>query len=170
MAEPFYSYSRQEAKREGELARWEKSHQANIHCARDIEALIVSHIQKGQLEPDCAKAALDRWGFRRVQFVLANTLISTGGLDFEPDSLRWARSVYIPPDKDNREFRVQAGRALLAQFVQQTHAEYQTLELFGPEHCIGNRHEQDYKGKVLVVSPDALKESCWDPLQPALGR
>ena len=25
------------------------------------------------------------------------------------------------------------------------------------------RHEQDYAGKVLVMSPDTLRESCWDP-------
>ena len=33
--------------------------------------------------------------------------------------------------------------------------------LFGPEHCVGDRAEQDYIGKVLVLSPDTLKESCW---------
>lgn len=38
---------------------------------------------------------------------------------------------------------------------------YQKLGLFGPEHCVGDRAEQDYIGKVLVLSPDTLKESCW---------
>ena len=26
--------------------------------------------------------------------------------------------------------------------------------LFGSEHCVGDRAEQDYIGKVLVLSPD----------------
>ncbi|MFR6692954.1 MAG: hypothetical protein ACLUS6_02590 [Dysosmobacter sp.] len=30
-----------------------------------------------------------------------------------------------------------------------------------PEHCVGDRAEQDFTGKVLVLSPDTLKESCW---------
>ena len=38
---------------------------------------------------------------------------------------------------------------------------YQKLGLFGSEHCIGDRAEQDYTGKVLVLSPDTLKESYW---------
>lgn len=37
----------------------------------------------------------------------------------------------------------------------------QALNLFGAEHCVGDRAEQDYTSKVLVLSPDTLKESCW---------
>ena len=161
MAEALYPYSREEAKREGELDRWKESHHANVKCARDIESLIASNAKNGQLEPGCARAALDWWGFPRVRFVLANSLISTGGLGFEPDSLRWARSIFIPTDKTNGEFRIQADRTLLAQFVQQAHAEYQALGMFGPEHCGGA--DQDFTGKVLVLRPDRLKDECWSP-------
>lgn len=161
MADIFYPCSRQEAKREGELARWKESHRANVSCARNISGLIDTHAQQGQLEPDTAGFALKQWGFRRVQFVLANTLTATGGLGFEPDSLRWARSVLVPPDKDNIKFRIQADRALLAQFVQQTYAKYQALGMFGPEHRTGP--DQDFTGKVLILRPDRLKEECWSP-------
>ena len=113
------------------------------------------------MEPDTAQFALKQWGFLRVQFVLANTLTATGGLGFEPDSLRWARSVFVPPDKGNSKFRIQADRGLLAQFVQQTYAEYQALGMFGPEHCAGP--DQDFTGKVLVLRPDRLKDECWSP-------
>ena len=38
---------------------------------------------------------------------------------------------------------------------------YGKLELFGPEHCEPNSYESlDYEGRVLVLSPDTLKESC----------
>ena len=161
MAEAFYPYSRSEAKREGKLDRWKESHRANVSCARNISGLIDTHAQQGQLEPDTARFALKQWGFLRVQFVLANSLTATGGLGFEPDSLLWARSVFVSPDKDNSEFRIQADRTLLAQFVQQTYAEYQALGMFGPEHCAGP--DQDFTGKVLILRPDRLKDEYWSP-------
>ena len=161
MAEALYPYSRQEAKREGKLDRWKESHRANVSCARNISGLIDTHAQQGQLEPDTAGFALKQWGFLRVQFVLANTLTATGGLDFEPNSLRWARSVFVPPDKTNGEFRVQADRALLAQFVQQAHAGYQALGMFDWGHCA--EPHQDFTGKVLILRPDRLKDECWNP-------
>lgn len=157
---PLYQESRAEARRQGELAEWKQSHQANVKCARDIENLIGSHTQDGQLEADCARAALDWWGFRRVQFVLANTLIGTGEFGFEPDGFRWARMAFIPPDKDNQKFRIQADRSLLAQFLQQAYAEYLSMGLFSQEHCgMGG----DYTGKVLILRPDRLDEGFLSP-------
>ena len=40
MAEALYPYSREEAKREGELDRWKESHRANVSCARNLSGLI----------------------------------------------------------------------------------------------------------------------------------
>lgn len=154
------SFSRQEAQSLGRLAQWKESHQDNIKCARDIDNLIASHTQDGRLEPDCARAALDWWGFLRVQFVLSNTLRNASAQGFDPDSLRWARTVYIPPDKTNGEFKVKADTSLLAQFVRQAHTEYQKLGLFGARHC---STELDYTGKVLILRPAVLKEECWSP-------
>ena len=158
MAEALYPYSREEAKREGELAQWKRSHQANVKCARDIKNLIASHTQEGRLEPGCVRAALDTWGFPRVQFVLSNTLRCANAQDFAPDALRWAQTAYVPYEKANGEFKIQADSALLAQFVQQIHAEYRALGMFGPEHCGA---DQDFTGKVLVLRPDRLKDACW---------
>ena len=160
MAENLYTFTRQEAKSLGRLAQWKESHQANIKCARDIENLIATHTQDGQLEPDCATAALDRWGFLRVQFVLSNTLRNASAQGFDPDSLKWARTSYVPPDKTNGEFKLKADTSLLAQFVRQAHAEYQKLGLFGAEQCSA---ELDYTGKVLILRPAVLKEECWSP-------
>ena len=50
---------------------------------------------------------------------------------------------------------------MLDGFVSFYHKAVQALNLFGAEHCVGDRAEQDYTGKVLVLSPDTLKESCW---------
>ena len=159
MAEPLYTCRRLEAEHYGELEKWKQSHRANIKCAHDVGSLIASHTRDGTLEPGCAGEALERWGFLRVRYVLANTLVSTGGLGFEPDSLRWARSVFVPHDKDNGAFRVKADRSLLAQFLRQTYAEYQALGLFGAEHCAPDH--LDYTDKVLILRPNVLKEECW---------
>ena len=156
-----YRESRAEARRCGETKAFKESFQLNVSCARAIEQAIQSHTgedePKGRLFDGCAKAVLEEYGFHRVQFVLNNTLIGTGGVGFEPDSLRWARMLLIPPDKDNLKFRVQADRSLLAQFVQQTYAEYQAQWMFGPAHCTGV--DIDYTGKVLALRPDRLNES-----------
>ena len=161
MADTFYPYSRQEAKREGELDQWERSHRLNVRCARDIDRLIASHTQDGQLEPDCARAALDWWSFLRVQYVLSNTLCGSSSRNFDQNSICWARTVYVPYDKTNEEFKVQADIPLLAAFVRQTYAEYQKLGMFGPEHRSAD--ELDYTGKVLILRPSVLKEECWSP-------
>ena len=155
MADNLYTCSRQEAKSLGRLAQWKESHQANINCARDIDSLIASHAQDGQLGADCAQAALERWGFHRVQFVLSNTLRSARTQGFEEDSLKWARMPFVPPDKANGEFKLKSDTALLAQFVQQAHAEFQKLGLFGAKHC---STELDYEGKVLILRPAVLNE------------
>ena len=159
MTEAFYPYSRSEAKSHGELGRWKESHRANVSCARNISGLIDTHAQQGQLEPDTAQFALKQWGFLRVQYVLSNTLRNASAQGFDPDSLHWVRTAYVPPDKTNREFKVQADTSLLAQFVQQAHAEYQALGMFGAEHCAAG--DLDYTGKVLIMRPSVLKEECW---------
>ena len=161
MAEALYPYSREEAKREGELERWRESHRANISCARNLSGLIDTHARQGQLEPDTAQFALKQWGVLRVQFVLSNTLCGASTQEFDPDALHWARTACVPPDKTNGEFKIRADSTLLAQFVQQVHAEYQELGMFGPEHCGGA--DQDYTGKVLILRPDRLKDECWSP-------
>lgn len=159
MAEALYPYSREEAKREGELERWRESHRANISCARNLSGLIDTHARQGQLEPDTAQFALKQWGVLRVQFVLSNTLCGASTQEFDPDALHWARTACVPPDKTNGEFKIRADSTLLAQFVQQVHAEYQELGMFGPEHCGGA--DQDFTGKVLVLRPDRMKDECW---------
>lgn len=63
----------------------------------------------------------------------------------------------------NRCYAVDTAAGLLESFIGQARDAYQALGLFGLEHCAGNPLEQDYKGKVLVMRPDTLRESCWDP-------
>ena len=73
-----------------------------------------------------------------------------------------AEKIYIPTDLNhNSDFVVRSHPAVLDGFVSFYRKAVQALNLFGAEHCVGDRAEQDYTGKVLVLSPDTLKESCW---------
>ena len=54
--------------------------------------------------------------------------------------------------------------AVLDGVVDQYRRRYQALGLFGSEQCEPNSYSSlDYEGKVLVLSPDTLQESCWTP-------
>ena len=47
-------------------------------------------------------------------------------------------------------------------FVSEYRKAVLALELFGEEHCVPDSCAKlDYEGKVLVLSPDTLRESCW---------
>ena len=159
-----YPYSRTEARRLGEVQKHEDSFRLNVDCARAIEQAIREHFNEApeKLENDCAQPVLDQYGFTRVKFVLANSVNEMGMPHLLSDTARnWAAQTFVPPDgKYNRYFAADTAASLLEEFIQQTRDAYQALGLFGPEHCIGNN--LDYKGRVLVLSPDTLRESCWD--------
>jgi len=149
-----------------EEQRWQDSFQNNVQCARDIEqAINRSHDEDAdQLKPGCAETILEKWGFKRTRFVLANTLaqeLPQYVHQFSRENQDWCQQVYVPPDgKYNRYFTVDRGIDLTDAFLTQTRESYQALELFGPEHC--DSGALDYEGKVLVLSPDTLRENCWN--------
>ena len=99
-----------------------------------------------------------------MNWVLANTIRekSWDGR-FSWENKDWSRRIPIPDDPGhNLEFVVGSHPAVLNGFVDQVRQAYEALNLFGPQHCRPNsRSELDYDGKVLVLSPDTLKEACW---------
>ena len=50
---------------------------------------------------------------------------------------------------------------LLEQFVNQYREAVQDLGLFDSTSCEQDTSKLDFTGKVLVLSPDILKEECW---------
>ena len=106
---------------------------------------------------------LDEYGYKRTAWVLANTLheLKWDGR-FSPTNKRWAENIYVPTDLNhNSDFVARSHPAVLDGFIALYRAAFLRLNLFGTEHCSGDRTEQDFTGKVLVLSPDTLKESCW---------
>ena len=160
-----YPYSWADAHRQGESALWEESFRANVSCARDIEAVIRVFGDGGALKPEASQKVLEWWGFKRTNFVLANTIERLGCYreQLSEENREWQKKAYIPPDEaHNGYFAVDTALAYLDAFISQVREAYSRLELFGPEHCEPDSYESlDYEGRVLVLSPDTLKESCW---------
>ena len=158
-----YRNSRAEARRQGELEMWQKSHLVNVDCRKAIEEAISEGFSGEYLDENCAQSVIDRYGFKRVNYVLANTLQRLRRNErINEGYMQWGEHIFIPPDAAyNREFAVRCHPHALENFVAQSREAYQALGLFGPEHCVEDGRGLDYTGKVLVLSPDTLKESCW---------
>lgn len=158
-----YPYSAKEARERNELSLWRESHRANIACRDAIEDTIRRSFDGMHLDKDCITPVLDEYGYKRTAWVLAATLqeLNWDGR-FHPANKEWAARHYIPRDERHiADITVRSHPAVLDGFVTLYRKAYQKLGLFGSEHCFGDRAEQDFTGKVLVLSPDTLKESCW---------
>ena len=158
-----YPYSAKEARERNELSLWRESHRANIACREAIEDAIRQNFDGMYLNEDCLAPVLTAYGYKRTAWVLANTLheLKWDGR-FSYANKHWAEKIYIPTDLiHNSDFVVRSHPAVLDGFVSLYRKAVQALNLFGTEHCVGDRAEQDFTGKVLVLSPDTLKESCW---------
>ena len=126
-------------------------------------AKLIRYAAALRVEKKLREKMLDEYGFKRTAWVLANTLheLKWDGR-FSYANKHWAEKIYIPTDLiHNSDFVVRSHPAVLDGFVSFYRKAVQALNLFGAEHCVGDRAEQDYTGKVLVLSPDTLKESCW---------
>ena len=165
-----YPHSLADARCLGETQQYDDSFHLNVDCARAIEQAIQDHFDEESetITEGCAQSVLERFGFKRTNFVLANSLKelqkSACHHLIGPETYQWGSKTYVPSDgRYNHYFAADTAAPLLEAFIGQAREAYQTLNLFGPEHCAGDRSKQDFTGKVLVMSPDTLREACWDP-------
>ena len=156
-----YPYSSAEARERDELPLWRESHKANIACRNAIEDAIRQSFDGMHLDKNCITPVLEEYGYKRTAWVLANTLheLKWDGR-FGHANKQWAERACIPKDiNHNSDFVVRSHPAVLDGFVTFYRKAVQTLNLFGAEHCVGDRAKQDFTGKVLVLSPEALGSS-----------
>lgn len=73
-SETMYPYTAKEARERGELELWRANFRTNCACAGAIELAIRKGFDGMHLWTDCAKSVIDQYGYKRVGFVLANTL------------------------------------------------------------------------------------------------
>ena len=158
-----YLGSISEARRYNELDKWRASHEQNIACKRAIEEAIRKRFDGMYLNGDCAQSVIDSFGFKRVGWVLANTLQQKKDDGrFSPRNTEWAAGTFIPPSDRNYDFTVESHPAVLDGFVNLFRKAQAELQMFDCSHC-DTMTGQELTGKVLVMSPYTLKESYWSP-------
>ena len=69
-----YLGSLSEARRSDEAGLWRASHQCNVACKQAIEAAIRAGFNGMHLKADCARGVIAQYGFKRVGWVLANSM------------------------------------------------------------------------------------------------
>lgn len=72
--EAMYPYTAKEARDRGELELWRANFRTNCACAGAIELAIHRDFDGMHLKDGCAKSVIDQYGYKRVGYVLANTL------------------------------------------------------------------------------------------------
>ena len=106
---------------------------------------------------DCASGILDRYGFTRVNWVVANT-IQQKSYDgrFSEDNKRWAKRFYIPNDDVRWHFTVESHPGLTNLFVKQARDAWQSLGLFDASHCLPDDNDQDYFKYMVCVKLEVV--------------
>ena len=156
-----YLGSAREAKEYGELDQWRESHKLNIQCKHAIEDAIRRNFDGMNLNTDCVKSTIEEFGFKRVGWVLANTIKSKDWDGrFSQANKAWASNNFIPPETSNSDFVVESHPAVLDGFIAAFHKAKAELQMFDSSHC-DSLTGQALEGKVLVMSPYTLKESYW---------
>lgn len=152
---PLYRGSREEAEQYGDADRWDRSFRENICCAGDIERSIRSGGE--------ADLVLERYGLNRTMYVLAHSVkTSEPGTAFSESCKNWSAEVRTRSDrKYGRYFRVDARPRDLEAFIEKVQAAFHDIGLFDREYCDPSLWDADLVGRVLVLSPDSLKEEAW---------
>ena len=119
-SEAMYPYTAKVARERGELELWRANFRTNCACAGAIELAIRKGFDGMHLWTDCAKSVIDQYGYKRVGFVLANTLQeqSYDGR-YHENNKKWSRTIFIPEDGGHRHtFLINSHPAVLDGFVQ----------------------------------------------------
>ena len=157
---PLYKHSRKEAFALNELEAWHESYHENRDCAKAIEDAIAANYRDNVLA-DGTGDVIARYGFDRVNWVLANTVQwkhSDGR--FSDKNREWANGFFIPSDENRVNFLVNSHPGLVDLFINQTRRAWKKLGLFDRSHC---SDETDYTGKLLIMRADSLKEEYRTP-------
>ena len=160
---PLYPYGAKEARERDEIEKWRESFRENCACAGGIEIAIRENFDGMHLKNGAVEWVVNQYGYKRTEYVLANTVqeLRYDGR-FRPDNRTWAGAHYIPEDEThNACFAVRSHPAILDGFISNYRKLVMDLGLFNQKHCESEPEKLDYTGKVLVLSPNTLKEEYW---------
>ena len=161
---PLYTHSLDDARHCNEVDEWRASHRANIECARAIEKAISRDYKDNHLDENCARSVIDEYGFNRVNFVLKVNLQLMPKDDprISSENRKWGENFYTPKSNMRSEYRVNSHPVIFNGFIDEARDEWNKLGLFDSQHC----HTDlglNYEGKVLVISPNRLKDQYKTP-------
>ena len=159
---PLYLYSLKEAAEWDEKDEWRESHLENCDCARAIERAIDEHYD-GQRLNSCAQEIIDRYGFDRVNFVLAAT-VRQGTHDgrYSEDNKKWSKRFSVMDKENAWQYHVRSHPGLVNLFVADARRLWDKLGLFDGRHC-ENGSQVDYTDRIVVLDPSILKDECKTP-------
>lgn len=123
---PVYRWCLRDAIGNGDTDRWRDSYRENCDCARAIERAIAENYHDNVLQNGTAPI-LERYGFARVQWVLANTIQEKDDGRFSPENKAWAKEFFIPKDDVRWHFCVESHPGLTNLFLNQVRKPGRTL-------------------------------------------
>ncbi|MDR0951509.1 MAG: DUF3849 domain-containing protein, partial [Oscillospiraceae bacterium] len=78
-----------------------------------------------------AQKVLNDYGFKRVNYVLANTIqMADWDGRYGASNKEWAKRIFVPPDETNGYFALNAHPCIIENFVNQTRARPRKLHIF----------------------------------------
>lgn len=156
-----YRESARYARLDDKLNEWRKSHNLNIECKNEAEALISENFDGMHLKIDVGKALAEKYGLDRTEWVLANTIqhhMSDGR--FDNKNKEWAKGVNIPnEDFDHtREYSINSHPEIVNGVVNQYRRHVESLGILNRDVCLPREDNENYEDKLLILNPSALSD------------
>ena len=163
---PLYHWSFNEAVRLSEVEQWRASWHENIACRDYIDQSIALNYDGHHLGGDVAEHAIAKFGYDRVNWLLANTIrLKDHDGRFSAENKEWAKGFFFEHDDIHRHDWVidQSHPGLVDLVVRDARRAYAELHLFDAKQCISVREFQDVAGHVLVLKPETLLDEYKKP-------
>jgi len=158
---PLYRWSFAEAVRLGETDQWRASWHENIACRDYISQSIALNYDGMYLGGDVAEHAIAKYGYDRVNWLLANTIrLKDNDGRFSAANKEWANGFFFEPDDIHRhDFLIDDAHPGLVDIVaNQARQSYEQLRLFDAKQCDSVFDYDTVAGQVLVLKPEMLPD------------
>ena len=163
---PLYRWSFNEAVRLNETDQWRASWHENIACRDYITQSIALNYDGMHLGGDVAEHAIEKFGYDRVNWLLANTIrLKDHDGRFSAANKEWAKGFFFEHDDIHRhDFLIDdAHPGLVDIVVNQARQAYEQLNLFGAKQCDSVFDFDTVAGQVLVLKPEMLLDEFKTP-------
>ncbi|MDR0884526.1 MAG: DUF3849 domain-containing protein [Oscillospiraceae bacterium] len=150
-------------------SKWWDSHHENVRCRDFMDEQVRQNFDGIHLESQAiADSTVAEFGFDRTMWVLARH-VQHYDYDgrFSNQNKVWAQSIQFSPVHDadrDADFLLNSHPTLVDALTKQVREKYAALNLYDHHHRIeGDIHQQDFKGKLLILRDDVLNEASRTP-------